>query len=218
MLTDGKQIAAARQLLGWSQADLADKAGVSKPSIIRMEKDLYSVKDDMRRSVEIVFSQDDVEFIDGGVRQINKVVNVYEGDDCYIRLMDDAFIELADTNGEILFSASDERRSPEIIINKFNAMRALGITMRSLIKSGDTYVMGELDEYRWMDDDLFVDGDVKVIFSDKVAYLMSWRGIPRVVIIQDKNIAKENKRFFEYVWNKSNKPQHTTSEVRYQNG
>ncbi len=218
MLTDGKQIAAARQLLGWSQADLADKAGVSKPSIIRMEKDLYSVKDDSRRSVEIAFTQDDVEFIDGGVRQINKVVNVYEGDDCYIRLMDDAFIELADTKGEILFSSSDERRSPEIIIKKFNTMRALGITMRSLIKSGDTYVMGELDEYRWMDDDLFVDGDVKVIFSDKVAYLMSWRGIPRVVIIQDKNIAEENKRFFEYVWSKSKKPQHTTSEVRYQNG
>lgn len=218
MLTDGKQIAAARQLLGWSQADLAEKAGVSKPSIIRMEKDLYSVKDDSRRSVEIAFTQDDVEFIDGGVRQINKVVNIYEGDDCYIRLMDDAFIELADSKGEILFSASDERRSPEIIINKFNAMRALGITMRSLIKSGDTYVMGELDEYRWMDDDLFVDGDVKVIFNDKVAYLMSWRGIPRVVIIQDKNIAEENKRFFDYVWSKSKKPQYTTSEVRYQNG
>lgn len=218
MLTNGKQIAAARQLLEWSQADLAEKAGVSKPSIIRMEKDLFSVKDDSRRSVQEAFSSTDIEFVEGGVRQVNKVVEIYEGDDCYIRLMDDAFIELSPTKGEILFSASDERRSPDVVINKFNAMRVSGIKMRSLIKDQDTYIMGELDEYRWMSNDLFVDGDVKVIFGDKVAYLMSWRGIPRVVTIKDKNIAEENKRFFEYIWNDSKRPTHTISDVRYENG
>ncbi len=215
MLTDGKQIAAARQLLGWSQADLAERAGVSKPSVIRIEKDLMGVKDEIRKALVKSMNAENIEFIQGGARQINKVIDIYEGEDCYVRLMDDAYIELAETKGEILFSASDERRSPKIIIDKFNAMRAAGITMRSLIKDGDTHIMGPLAEYRWMNDALFVDGDVKAIFSDKTAYLMSWRGVPRVVIIKDQNIAEENKRIFEFIWSISKTPTHSTAEEKY---
>jgi transcriptional regulator with XRE-family HTH domain len=32
-----RQVKAARSLLGWSQDDLADKSGVSKPTIARLE-------------------------------------------------------------------------------------------------------------------------------------------------------------------------------------
>lgn len=218
MLTEGRQIAAARQLLGWSQADLAEASGASKPSIVRLEKDLYSVRDDIRQSVKEILEKDDIEFIEGGARQIPKFIDIYEGDDCYIRLMDDAYIDLSKNKGEILFSASDERRSPQIVIDKFNAMRKAGIKMRSLIKDQDTHIMGQLEEYRWMDARLFVDGDVKAIFLDKVAYLMSWKGIPRVVVIRDKTIAEENKRIFNFVWSVSKKPTHTTATERYIDG
>lgn len=215
MLTDGKQIAAARQLLGWSQADLAERAGVSKPSIIRIEKELRTVKDDIRSSITQAFSENNIEFIEGGARINQKIIEIYEGETCYVRLMDDAYLDLVSSKGEILFSGADETRSPQLIINKFNVMREEGIKMRSLIKDGDTFLMGNLDEYRWMDDDLFVASDVKAIFGNKTAYLMTWGNTPRVVIVKDKNIAEENRRLFEYVWKTSSKPPKSTAAVRY---
>lgn len=215
MLNDGKQIAAARQLLDWSQTDLAEKSGVSKPSIIRMEKDLHSVKDELRMRVLDTFAKDNIEFIEGGTRINQKIVQIIEGDDCYVRLMDQAYLELANNKGEILFSGSDETRSPNVIIQKFNFMRAASIKMRSLICHGDAFVMGHLNEYRWMDVNLFSTGDVKVIFGNKVAYLMSWHKIPRVILIEDKNIADENKRLFEYIWSISPEPPHTIAKTRY---
>ena len=203
MHTDGKQIAAARQLFGWSQADLADRAGVSKPSIIRMEKDLNSVKYDVQSHVQRAMELSKIEFIDSGIRINEKIVSIIEGNDCYLKLLDEAFIALAPTKGEFLKSGANERRSSKAVINKLNEMRDAGITFRSLLKNKDTYMNGPHEEYRWMDDDLYVDSDVKVIFSNKVAYLMSWLSTYRIIVIEDEKIAEENKRTFNYIWKNS---------------
>ena len=152
MLTDGKQIAAARQLLGWSQADLAEKAGVSKPSIIRMEKDLYSVKDDMRRSVEMAFIQDDVEFIDSGTRINKKIVTIIEGDDCYLKLLDDVEKALIGTDKYMFLSGADETRSSNEVTQRTREMLKKGILMRFLIRENDTHIMGNIQQYRWMEE------------------------------------------------------------------
>ncbi len=95
-------------------------------------------------------------------------------------------------------------------------MRRSGIPMRLLVKDHDTYLMGRLDEYRWLDDRLFVDGDVKVIFGNTVAYLMTWHETPRVVLINDKTIAEENYRIFNFLWDVSRKPTHTTADRFYE--
>ena len=216
MLTNGKQIAAARQLLEWSQADLAEKAGVSKPSIIRMEKDLFSVKDDSRRSVEQAFDDHNIEFIDGGARINQKIVTIIEGDDCYLRLLDDAYNTLSSSHGEFLRSGANERKSSSVILEKQQAMRNLNIPMRSLIKNGDTFVRGNLDEYRWVDDQLYVESDVKVIYGNKVAYFVKWNDSFRAIVIDDAHIAEENRRIFNYIWSISKKPSHSESIQRFQ--
>jgi predicted transcriptional regulator len=61
-----RQVKAARALLGWSQTDLADKSGVSEPTIARLEsvdgemggRPLTSTK--VRRALEV----GGIEFID----------------------------------------------------------------------------------------------------------------------------------------------------------
>lgn len=212
MLTSGKQIAAARQLLGWSQADLADRSGVSKPSIIRIEKDLMSVKYDVRQSIEKPFLDNNLEFIEGGARLSKKIVHIIEGDDCYQRILDDAFRDLSKTDGEFLKSGANEKRSNTVVIDKLNFMRESGIKFRSLLKKGDTFMRGPIEEYRWLDDSLYVESDVKFIYSNKVGYLMSWFETYRVILIEDEKIAEENKRIFNYIWNLSEKP-HQKSEI-----
>ena len=79
MLSNGRQIAAARQLLDWSQDDLAKKSGVSKPTIIRMEKDLYSVKDDLRNKVIAAVNDNGLEFTPLGVQATTNKITKFEG-------------------------------------------------------------------------------------------------------------------------------------------
>jgi transcriptional regulator with XRE-family HTH domain len=212
MLTDGKQIAAARQLLGWSQADLANRSGISKPTIIRMEKDLNSVKYDVQTHVKNAFSSENIDFIDGGARIHQKIIHIIEGEDCYIKLLDDAFLSLKDTKQEILKSGVDERRSSSAVTQKVKSMRELGIKSRSLIEEGNDYILGPLDEYRWMDKQLYNDSDVKLIYADKVAYFMSWFDNLRVIIIQDEKISDESRRLFNFIWNLSKQPSKSSVE------
>lgn len=58
------QIRAARGLLGWSQIALARAAGVSEPTIKRIEGDKAAVSDEMRASIRHALEQAGVIFVD----------------------------------------------------------------------------------------------------------------------------------------------------------
>lgn len=215
MLTEGKQIAAARQLLDWSQSDLAAKAEVSKPSVIRMEKDLHSVKDDLRNRVIDALAQENIEFIEGGTRINKKIVHIIEGEDCYLKLMDIATSSALQNNTEILLSGADDKRCDDLVIEKTQHIIALGVPVRFLIEDGNTHIYGSLDQYRWMSKSLYIDSDVKLIYGNSIAYLVSYKSTPRVIIIEDNNIAEEARRTFEYIWDHSQEPSHTTADTKY---
>ena len=78
------QIKAARSLLGWSQADLAEKSGYSLPAINNIERGLYEARSVTMDDIIQTFEQNGIQFIDGpGVRIENSdfYVKVYEGED-----------------------------------------------------------------------------------------------------------------------------------------
>lgn len=60
-----EQIRAARGLLGWSQTELADKAGLSLPTIKRMEREDGgpAVSDDAKEKVRAALEKAGVELI-----------------------------------------------------------------------------------------------------------------------------------------------------------
>ena len=60
-----EQIRAARGLLGWSQTDLAGKAGLSLPTIKRMEREAGGlvVSEDAKERVRTALEKAGVEFI-----------------------------------------------------------------------------------------------------------------------------------------------------------
>jgi DNA-binding XRE family transcriptional regulator len=211
-----EQIRAARAWLNLGQQDVAKGIGVSSQTISDIENERTNPKASIVADLQNFFEIKGIEFLeDGGVRKSKNFVKVYEGTDCYMRLLDDAQTVLAH-GGEFLKSAADERRSSDEVIQKVNQMRNAGIKMRALVKDGDTYLMGPLQEYRWMEEELFTDGDVKVIYGDRVGYLITWLETPRTIIIQDKTIAEEAKRHFEYIWKRSKKPSETTATNFYE--
>lgn len=210
-----EQIRAARAILKWGQNDLAAASEVSVPSIANIETDRQRPHDTTLRKIHDALKNAGIEFIEGGVRRVQNLIRVYEGEDCYLRLMDDAFLVLSKSKGELLLSGADEKRSTPEVTEKTRAMRRSGIQMRFLVEEENTHLMGALDEYRWLDDKLYVDGDVKVVFGDTVAYLMTWHETPRVVVINDKTIAEENRRIFNFLWSISRKPTHSTATEFY---
>ena len=118
-------------------------------------------------------------------------------------------------NKEVLYYAADQSRSSEEAIRKFKSLKENGITSRYLIKNGDTHIMEDLSQYRWMPDKLWLDSDAKVIFADVVAYAITWQSQPKIIALKDHRISSADRNIFEFVWEISAKPTHSISEVRY---
>ncbi len=212
-----KQIRAARNFLGIDQKTLADAVGVSKMNISDIENEKGKPRASTLNTIELYFQTCGIRLTEaGGIEPAQNFVTIYEGENCYSDLLLDIHATLKRTKGRMLCSGSDERRSSDEVIDQLRKMRSDGITMRSLIEKNNTYIMGKVEEYRWMPEGLFVDGDVKVIYADRVAYLVSWAGTPRVIAIQDKTIAEEAKRNFDFIWSHSEQPKESTSKVFYE--
>jgi len=61
----GEQLRAARGLIGWSQAELAKRAGLSLPTVKRVEIELgVRVSDDARAKLRHALEMAGIEFID----------------------------------------------------------------------------------------------------------------------------------------------------------
>ena len=211
------QIRAARHYLNIDQKTVAEASGVSTMNISDIENEKGNPRSSTLKAIQSFFENRGIKFTEnGGIEPAQNYVTVYEGKNCYLNFLNDAQGILAHFKGEILFSGSDEKRSPPEVIEKFKDMRAEGVIMRSLVEHGNTYLMGKLDEYRWMPEGLFVDGDVKAIYADRVAYLVSWAETSRVIVIQDKTIAEEAKRHFDFVWGHSEQPDKSTSDIFYE--
>ena len=206
-----KQIRAARAILGWSQQDLADAIGLSKPTIVDAEKEGHQPRPETLNQIINVFQNQGLEFLSKGVRERDDITSILEGDDCYLRLMDEAHRILAPDKGEICFYACSEERSPNEVVSKDMSMRDDGIRPKFLLRSNDTFIRGPLEEYRWMPDKLWIDSDVKVIFKDRVNYVVTWQNKPKIICIRDARIAAIEKKVFNFVWDISAKVTHTTA-------
>lgn len=210
------QFRAARALLNLKQQEVSDATGVGVMVISDFENERTHPKATTVEALRRFYEGQGIEFsIDGGLRISQNSVQIFDGSDCYMKFVAEAHTHLARTKGEILFSGADDRRSPPEIIQKFRNMLSDGIKMRSLIRPGDDYVLGDPLEYRWMPEGLFVEGDVKAIFADRVAWLVSWLDNPRVIMIKDPMISQDAIRMFEYLWSTAEGPQSSSAPEKY---
>jgi hypothetical protein len=90
--------------------------------------------------------------------------------------------------------------------------------MRSLVREGDTYLMGGLSEYRMLPGKYFHNSAI-VIYGDKVATMILDQDTSQdrgAVIVRNAHIAAAQRNLFEFIWSQTLAPNTTTAERRYE--
>jgi transcriptional regulator with XRE-family HTH domain len=209
MLTDGKQIAAARQLLGWSQADLAERAGVSKPSVIRIEKDLMSVKYDVQDNIKKAIEQNNIEFMaQCGVRENEQTLIRYKGQRGFQEFYDDLYETARDIGGDIcLFNGVSDLVTKwlgEEYLQKHRERMAnikTNFVYKIIYKEGDNdFLAPEYCEYKWFPPELFSDKSIW-IYGTKVAFTSFSDDDVEVLVLQQPHLAESQAILFNLAWN-----------------
>lgn len=207
------QIRAARALLNWSQGDLADRTGLATPSIGNMEIGKHNPSLKSQQKIITAFDEAGVEFIDDGVRKKQDLVRVIEGDDCYLRMLDDVYHTLRNKdNAELLIAFADDRVSPPEVNESYRRIRKSGATMRQLVKEGNTYLLGGLDEYRAIPKGYFLNR-VFVIYDQKVAFVLSSE--EKITIFSDPIVSDVMRNVFDILFSVLDKPEGSTADERF---
>ncbi len=215
----GSQIRAARALKDWSAETLANKVGISRESINKIEDGLVQPRAKNLADIIRTFEENGIEFLGtrGAAFKDEQIVTL-RGENAFFHVLEDVIATLAGaTNGEALFACVDDKVSPPIIIENYRRLRKSGIAMRSLVKEGNTYPMGKLAEYRYLPKQYF-HNSATVIYGDKFATMVldgETGADVAAVIIHNPHIAAAQRNLFNLIWSGSTRPTKTVAAVRY---
>jgi len=202
-LPKGKQIAAARQVAGWTAEQLAERAGVSRSTIIKIETGAVQPREGTIADIATALASAGVEFTEGGVRWTNDALRVLEGPDAYLRLLDEVYQSLHRQSGaEVLSICTDDAVSPPDVVQAIQRWHDAGIRCRFLTREEAARFDFPLREYRLIPE-RFYTNSVMVVFGDKVATL---REDGDVIIVRDTDQANMLRGLFEMIWQQSPSP------------
>lgn len=206
-----EQIKAARALLDWTQDDLANAAGLSKPAVNTLERRISSPKKSTLDSIQKAFEKAGVEFTDGpGVRLKSSVLktHIYEGEDSLLRLVHDIFETLKDTDKTLMICGVEEQKFKDVggpnIIGEVEKRIKHGIRTKILSCEGDTNFLEPREHYRWMPRKFFPKTPY-YIYDNKYAIFL-WGPPKKVVVIENAEIAQTFREQFQALWDVSNPP------------
>src|SRR5882672_6670635 len=103
MMINAEQIRAARALLDWSTADLAQQAGLTVNGINKIERGHVQAHRETMEVLTRIFEEAGVEFLPGsGLRKKDRIIKTFDGEGANHSILDDIYNTLKDKGGEIL--------------------------------------------------------------------------------------------------------------------
>lgn len=193
----GKQIAAARSLADWTAAELAKRAGLSRDGVMKIEAGEVQPREGTLADIRAAFDDAGIEFIDRGVRWKDGTVQVLEGDDAYLDMLDDIYKTLHKTGGEVLWLCSNDQVSIKGEYEAEMRLRDAGIRFRSLVEESKTETMWPRSEYRQIPSRYF-HHNLQVIYGKKVAQVLE--GGKRILIVDNRELAAAARNLFDLIW------------------
>ena len=200
----GKQIAAARQLAGFTLDQLSERSGVSRSTLVKIEAGAVQPREGTLADIVKAFATASVEFIEGGARWIGDTIRTLEGEDAYLRLLDEVYQSLYRQPGaEVLSICTDDAVSPPEVVQAIQRWHDAGIRSRFLTHEKASRFDFPLREYRLIPE-RFYTNSVMVVFGDKVATLSDANN--SVIIVRDTHQANMLRGLFEMIWQQAPAP------------
>ncbi len=200
-----EQIKAARALLDWTQDELAEAAGLSKPSINTLERRIANPRVETLQAIKKALEKAGVEFTDGpGVKLQSSVLKtlIFEGEDSLVRLCRDMFDTLVGTEKELMISGIVEKKFREWggdrILAEIERRLKHGIKTKLLSCEGDKNFIEPVSHYRLMKKEFFPTTPT-YIYDNKYAIFL-WGPPKKVVIIENAEIAECFRQQFLAHW------------------
>ena len=211
----GRQIRAARGLLGWQSSYLAKQIGLVRETISKIEDEAVQPRAKNLADIVRLFDENGIEFTENcGVRYKPRNLETYEGDDEFRKFMNDIYDVAKEGNTDICISGVDERLFVQHLGETFTAMHVKRMTelknknakeakVRCLIREDDTEVYCDsYNEYRWAPNDLF-SAVPFYVYGKKFAVVTFENNQVMVVVIESEPVANAYRKQFDLIWNNS---------------
>jgi transcriptional regulator with XRE-family HTH domain len=212
----GRQVRAARALLDWDSATLADKAGLTRQTVSRIESDVVQPQEGTLARLMQAFGEGGIEFTDNsGVRLKPQSVEVLSDTAGFTRFYDYVYEEVRRHGGAICVSGVDEklfskyRLNPEIHRERMRALCAerSDIRMRILVEEGDlNFVASAYASYRWQPKKYFSKAAFYVFGSSLALISFDHQPPPLIILIKSAAFADAYRNAFDIAWDNAIDP------------
>ena len=206
----GRQIRAARALLDWDSGILAEKTGLTRQTVSRIESDVVQPQENTLMRIMLAFSENGIEFTDNsGVRLKPQSVEVLSDTAGFARFYDFVYEEVRRDGGMICVSGVDEKLFSKYRLNPEmhrERMRALckernDIQMRILVEEGDfNFVASTYASYRWQPRSHFSKAAFYVFGSSLALISFDHQPPPLIILIKSAAFAEAYRNSFDIAW------------------
>lgn len=197
---------AARGLLGWAQADLAQHTSLSVTAVKAFEGGAKTTRPATRAKLQRTFEENGVEFpATGGLRLADETASILRcaGKDYFKKFYDDLYASYAGTQRpDILTSSVDQRlwwlpENRELCKNFIQWVATNKIRMRTLLCENNPMLNVPTATYRLVPQEML--GKITYsLHADRIAFFLSKK--KQIIIIRHKPIVETFRAQFDYLW------------------
>lgn len=203
----------ARAILGWTRDDLAEMSKVATGTVKHYENGKHMPNIDTLQALEDTFEMNGIVFDNSSIKIVETARKHLFGEGWYIKALEDVYYTLKQNPGDFLCMYSDDALSPPEVNDMLRKIRSIdGVKMRSLIKESNTYILGELEEYRYISAQHF-QNNVILIYGDKVLLCISNNN--EGLLLKEPELNTTLKGTFENLWSIGKKPERTNAKERF---
>ena len=137
-MLDPRQIRAALELVNWTTADLAEATELNADTVRRICRGTIArPREGTEQKIREALERRGVKFLpDCGVQLDDDLVRVLQGEDSYLRLLDEIYHTMRGRGGDVLFFFVDDRVSSPEVVAANKRLREAGIKCRYLCEEG----------------------------------------------------------------------------------
>lgn len=208
-----KQIRLARIALDWTQSELARRAGVSKDTVVKVEKERTRPQQVTHEKLVETLRAAGIEFLEAnGIRERQTHVKRYDGVDGFRAFMDDVYAVAKQHGGDICLLNSKPRLWREILGADWYAMHsrrmaALGdrVRVRIIVERGERDFVLSFAEHRWSRNDRWR-GKVFYAYGPKLGFL-DFRGDGiHITVLEEAEFSESFRIMYDVVWERETTP------------